>query len=95
VNKIDPLGLDGIYISYRGYPVNTGYGFTMPLGHGAVIAVDPTTGSTRYFEYGRYGGDFGKVREQWVPDVVMQGWGDNRGHFFDLDNHSMDKEATP
>jgi RHS repeat-associated protein len=69
---IDPLGLDGIYVSYRGYPVNTGYGFKLPLGHAAVIAVDPETGTTKYYEYGRYGGDFGKVRNQWVPDLVMR-----------------------
>jgi len=72
VNWIDPLGFDGIYVSYRGYPVNTGYGFNLPLGHGAVIAVDPQTGTTMYFEYGRYNGNFGRVKQRVTPDVVIQ-----------------------
>lgn len=72
VNFIDPLGLDGIYVGYSGYPVNTGYGFTLPLGHGAVIAVDQKTGTTKYFEYGRYDSNFGQVKQRIVPDLVMK-----------------------
>lgn len=33
------------------------------------------TRTTKYFEYGRYGGDFGQVEQKTVPDVVI---GDNR-----------------
>jgi RHS repeat-associated protein len=50
----DPLGLDSIYVEYRNYPVDTGYGFHLPLGHAGVVAVDPKTGKTTYYEYGRY-----------------------------------------
>lgn len=68
-NYIDPEGVDGIVVDYHGYPVNPGYGFNLPLGHGGVIAVAPNTGTTTYFEYGRYGGDFGQLPPQVVPDL--------------------------
>ena len=76
INITDPLGLDAIKIEYLGYPVNTGYrNIRLPLGHAAVIAVDPKTGYTRYYEYGRYDTDniglFGKVKRQWVPNLEM------------------------
>ncbi len=70
VNWFDPSGLDGIYIHYDGYPITTPWG-EMPLGHAAVVAVDPETGSTRYYEYGRYDGDFGNVRRRTIPDVEI------------------------
>ncbi len=69
---IDPDGRDAILVKYVGYQVNTGYGFRLPLGHSAVIAVNPDTGSTKYFEYGRYGGDFGKVQNPEVPNLFME-----------------------
>ncbi len=58
---IDPAGRDAILVKYIGYQVNTGFGFKLPLGHSAVIAVNPETGVTKYYEYGRYGSKFGKV----------------------------------
>ncbi|MFH2124597.1 MAG: RHS repeat-associated core domain-containing protein [Pseudomonadota bacterium] len=58
---IDPNGRDAILVKYIGYQVNTGLGFKLPLGHSAVIAVNPDTGLTKYYEYGRYGSKFGKV----------------------------------
>jgi uncharacterized protein RhaS with RHS repeats len=83
VNFIDPTGNDGIVINYDYYPVTVSDGFhipiinvdtgkiKMPLGHGAAIAVDPETGRTTYFEYGRYDSDFGDVHQRPVPDLVM------------------------
>jgi uncharacterized protein RhaS with RHS repeats len=72
VNLVDPQGLDAIQINYDGYPVNTGLGFHLPLGHGAVITVDPATGYTQYYEFGRYTDkDCGNVRRQPVPNVVI------------------------
>ena len=72
VNWIDPLGLDAIRIIYVGYPVDTGYrDIHLPLGHAAVITVDPCTGRTRYYEYGRYGGSYGRVMRRSVPDVEI------------------------
>lgn len=68
----DPFGLDAIEIAYDYYPVNTGLGFRLPLGHSAVISVDPSTGSTRYYEFGRYTDKVcGNVVRQWVPDLKM------------------------
>ena len=73
-NRVDPSGEDAIYIQYRNYMVDTGFGFDMPFGHAAVIAVDPKTGETKYFEYGRYGGDYGVVKgpkDRPIPNVVI------------------------
>jgi RHS repeat-associated protein len=81
--KIDPTGYDGIVINYNYYPVTVSQGFHIPicncntgkikapLGHGAAIAVDPKTGQTTYFEYGRYDSDFGNVRQMPVPNLVI------------------------
>ena len=72
VNLIDVTGEDAIFIHYDYYPVDTGLGFKAPLGHAAVIAVDPATGRTKYYEYGRYGSSFGRVRPvSPIPDLVM------------------------
>jgi RHS repeat-associated protein len=69
VNLIDPLGLDAIYINYDHYPVKTPIG-KLPLGHGGVVAVDPKTGTTKYYEFGRYyGNKKGVVRG--APDLKI------------------------
>jgi uncharacterized protein RhaS with RHS repeats len=69
---VDPQGLDAIQINYDYYPVNTGLGFHLPLGHGAVVAVDPATGNTQSYEFGRYTDkECGNVRRKPVPNVVM------------------------
>jgi len=81
--KIDPTGYDGIVINYDYYPVTVSEGFHIPicdcetgkikapLGHGAAVAVDPKTGQTTYFEYGRYDSDFGNVRQMPVPNLII------------------------
>lgn len=73
LSMVDPLGLDAIYINYDYYPVSTPIG-RLPLGHGAVVAIEPTTGNTRYYEFGRYGDASGIVRgspDLKVPNVAM------------------------
>lgn len=71
-NLVDPQGLDAIHINYDYYPVNTGLGFHLPLGHGAVVAVDPATEYTQYYEFGRYTDkECGNVRRKPVPNVVV------------------------
>jgi uncharacterized protein RhaS with RHS repeats len=73
VGFVDPYGLDAIDIRYDYYPVNTGLGFHAPLGHGAVVSVDPATGRARYYEFGRYTDKkCGNVRRQPVPDLKME-----------------------
>ncbi len=75
---IDPDGKDAISVHYRYYMVDTGAKFMgkpikLPLGHAAVIAVDPTSGLTKYFEYGRYDrAGFGVVQNPGVPNLVMK-----------------------
>jgi hypothetical protein len=69
-DSTDPSGLDGIKINYDWYPISTPLG-KVPLGHGAVIAVNPDNGTTKYFEYGRYDSDFGQVKQHPVPNLVL------------------------
>jgi RHS repeat-associated protein len=73
VNAIDPSGLDGLDINYDGYPVATGTSAgRLPLGHGAVVSVNPATGGTRYWEYGRYdSAGNGVVRTRPIPNLEM------------------------
>lgn len=42
------------------------------LGHAGVVIINGETGRTRYFEYGRYGGPYGRVRERTVADVTLE-----------------------
>lgn len=71
VSLVDPLGLAGCYVSWPGYPITIpGTSRSVPLVHAGVLSYD-SAGSTRYYEYGRYGGDFGSVRRQTVPDLKM------------------------
>ncbi len=70
---VDPDGRDAVLVKYVGYKVDTGYGFKLPLGHWAVIAVNADSGETKYYEYGRYDKDnFGLARNKRVPDLVMK-----------------------
>lgn len=72
VNIVDPDGLQAIRVIYMNYPIKTPLG-ELPLGHAAVIAVNPETGFTHYFEYGRYNqreiGDFGTVKRRTIPNL--------------------------
>ncbi|WP_130618673.1 RHS repeat-associated core domain-containing protein [Dyella amyloliquefaciens] len=72
LNMIDPLGLSGIYINYPDYPITIpGTSTQIALGHAAVVAIDDNTGTTQYFEYGRYDSDFGNARQEPVPNVQI------------------------
>ena len=51
---VDPDGRDAVGIVYKGYEVNTGMGFKLPLGHAGVLLINENNGLTRYYEYGRY-----------------------------------------
>jgi RHS repeat-associated protein len=62
VSTIDPSGLAGMAIYFNGYSVDTGAGFSLPLGHAGVVAIDDKTGAGQYFDFGRYGGEYGNVR---------------------------------
>lgn len=64
IDMADPSGLDGIFVHYVGYMAQTGLGFAAPVGHSGVVSVNPQTGDTSYYDFGRYGGQYGDVRTQ-------------------------------
>lgn len=72
LNAIDPLGLAGCRVDFPDMPIDTGMGFTSTNlgGHSGVLGYS-STGQTFYYEYGRYGGDFGNVRKPAVPNMSM------------------------
>ncbi len=46
---------------------------TLPeLGHAGILFINGENGTTKYFEYGRYGGSLGAVRKLDIRDVIMQ-----------------------
>lgn len=73
---IDPLGLAGCRVDFPNMPIDTGLGFSSTNlgGHSGVLGYS-NTGQTFYYEYGRYGGDFGNVRRIPVPNLSMDGNG--------------------
>jgi RHS repeat-associated protein len=73
LSKVDPLGLDGMAVYFSGYQVDTGMGFSLPLGHAGVVAIDKNSGATQYFDFGRYGGTYGNVRGPFDVGTVAFG----------------------
>lgn len=69
---VDPDGRDAVGIVYKRYQVDTGYGFTMPLGHAGVLLIDNSSGLTKYYEYGRY-----PSNDQWVFGEKLE---ENKGN---------------
>jgi hypothetical protein len=72
LSLIDPEGLAGCRVSFPDMPIDTGLGFSSTNlgGHAGALGYS-SDGKTSYYEYGRYGGDFGAVRKVPVPDLVM------------------------
>lgn len=48
-----------------------GLGRVPEIGHAGVLLINGTTGLTKYFDYGRYGGPIGVVRNLRIPNVTM------------------------
>ena len=72
INGIDPDGRDGIIIVFPDYKISTPVGKIGGLGHAGVLLIDNKTGSTKYYEYGRYDKEGkGIVRNVSVSDVKM------------------------
>ncbi|HEY9754348.1 MAG TPA: RHS repeat-associated core domain-containing protein [Oculatellaceae cyanobacterium] len=76
ISLIDPEGLYGSGLEYPGYPITVPPnvpglgGSTFPIGHAGVLGMDPKTGCTKYYEYGRYASNFGEVHDPTpVPNV--------------------------
>jgi RHS repeat-associated protein len=69
---IDPDGKDGILIVFPDYKISTPAGKIGGLGHGGVLLIDNKTGTTKYYEYGRYDSEGkGLVRTISVPNVKI------------------------
>lgn len=65
------MGLAGCTVAFPGYPITLpGTDTQLALGHAGILAYDSSV-STRYYEYGRYNGDFSSVRRASVPDLKM------------------------
>ena len=69
LGHFDPDGEEAIAVTYPGYQVGVRGSFTLPLGHGGVVLVEKD-GTTHYFEYGRYHGPDGEVRNAGASDAA-------------------------
>jgi RHS repeat-associated protein len=69
LGHFDPDGEEAIAVTYPGYQVGVRGSFTLPLGHGGVVLVEKD-GTTHYFEYGRYHGPDGEVRNAGANDTA-------------------------
>lgn len=84
LSMVDPDGLAACYVDYTGYQVDTGMGFTLPLGHAGVLTYS-SNGSTSYAEYGRYPNGEGVVLPQ----------ADGNVRSFKVPNLQMGKDGQP
>jgi hypothetical protein len=74
LNYVDPNGLDAIAIVFPDYRIGTPLGRVGGLGHAGVLLIDPSSGASDYYEYGRYPDNncgCGAVRRSSVPRVRM------------------------
>jgi uncharacterized protein RhaS with RHS repeats len=69
---IDPNGKDAIPIVFKDYKISAFGVKWSGLGHAGILLIDNKTGTTKYYEYGRYDKEGkGLVRQRTVSDVVM------------------------
>lgn len=73
---VDPDGEDAILIVFPDYKIDTEspLGRIGGLGHAGVLLIDNKTGTTKYYEYGRYrttDGTKGRVKHYAIPNVVI------------------------
>jgi hypothetical protein len=72
VNFVDPDGRDAIPVVFPDYKISFGGRKWGGLGHAGIVLIDPKTGQTRYYEYGRYdAAGLGQTVRRSVPNVVM------------------------
>ncbi|WP_316347510.1 RHS repeat-associated core domain-containing protein [Desulfuromonas acetoxidans] len=84
VNRIDVTGFAGCYVLFPNYPITYAPGLTSTWlgGHAGILGFDES-GSTRYYEFGRYApngpgiigvplsAEHGNVRRVTIPDLVI------------------------
>jgi uncharacterized protein RhaS with RHS repeats len=69
---VDPNGKDAIPIVFKDYKISALGVKWSGLGHAGILLIDNKTGTTKYYEYGRYDKEGkGLVRQRTVSDVVM------------------------
>jgi RHS repeat-associated protein len=69
---IDPDGRDAIPVVYPDYKISALGTKWSNLGHAGIILINPKTGETRYYEYGRYDKEKrGETHRRTIPDVVI------------------------
>ena len=72
INVVDPDGRDGVLVIFPDYTITVQDKHYNYLGHAGVLLIDPDSGFTRYFEYGRYDSENkGEVRTYPIPNVVI------------------------
>lgn len=72
VKYVDPDGKDAILVVYPDYKISTPIGKIRNLGHAGVLLIDNKTGTTKYYEYGRYDkAGKGEVRNLKVSNVQI------------------------
>jgi RHS repeat-associated protein len=72
VNLVDPDGRQAYPIVFPDYQIQVGDRSVPYLGHAGILMVNPQTGYTRYYEYGRYDAEGrGIVRNKAVPNATI------------------------
>lgn len=72
VKYIDPDGKDAVLVVFPDYKISTPVGKIGGLGHAGVLLIDNITGTTKYYEYGRYDKEGkGEVRQITISDVTI------------------------
>jgi RHS repeat-associated protein len=69
---VDPDGRDAVAIGFPNYQIEYRGRKWNNLGHAGVLLINPKSGLTRYYEFGRYDETSGFVRRVPIGNVVMQ-----------------------
>ena len=71
---VDPDGRDAVAVTFPDYRISFGGTTWSNLGHAGALLINPANGVTRYYDFGRYGGTTGIVRNLPLSsNVVMSG----------------------
>ena len=72
VNYTDTDGRDAVFVTFKGYNIESA-GMKIPgLGHAGILLINNKTGLTKYYEYGRYDREnIGVTRSYAIPNVVI------------------------
>ncbi len=72
IKYVDRDGRDGVLVVFPDYKISTPVGKVGGLGHAGVLLIDNKTGTTKYYEYGRYDKEGkGEVRQITISDVTI------------------------